>query len=57
MAVFVVAPVLLHKGVVYGYDFIKAFAVVLFAWDLYWLMTQRPRGGAPTASARGDSSP
>ena len=40
VAVFVVAPVLLQKGYVYDDIFIKAFSVVLFAWDLYWIVAK-----------------
>ena len=43
IAVFVVSPVLAYKGfVVYDDTFIKAFSVVLFAWDLWWLIMREP---------------
>ena len=37
LAVFVFAPVLLHRSFKYDDTFIRAFATLLFAWDLYWL--------------------
>ena len=37
LAVFVFAPVLLHRSFKYNDTFIRAFATLLFAWDLYWL--------------------
>jgi hypothetical protein len=43
VAVFVVSPVLAYKGVVYDDAFIRAFSVVLFAWDLWWLVARPPR--------------
>jgi hypothetical protein len=46
VAVFVVAPILARKGIEYDDAFIKAFAAVLFAWDLYWLLARPPRGSS-----------
>lgn len=44
LAVFVIAPILLYKGLVQHRDwFITLFAVILFLWDLWWLMTAAPR--------------
>ena len=42
IAVFVVAPILLLKGVRYRDLFIAAFALILFVWDLYWLLCAAP---------------
>ena len=44
IAVFVVSPVLAHKGfVVYQDVFLQTFSVVLFVWDLWWLLRKPPR--------------
>ena len=47
VAVFVVSPILAHKGMMYDDAFIKAFAVALFCWDLWWLMARPARVRAP----------
>jgi hypothetical protein len=38
VAVCFVAPILAKKGFEYGDSFIQAFSVILFTWDLYWLI-------------------
>jgi hypothetical protein len=43
IAVFFIAPILLYKGLVYNDAFITAFAVILFVWDLYWLICCPPK--------------
>jgi len=40
IAVFIIAPILLVKGLYYKDTFIQIFALLLFIWDLYWLLTQ-----------------
>ena len=47
VAVFVVSPLLLQKGIAYEDTFIKAFALVLFSWDLWWLLRAAPRSRSP----------
>jgi hypothetical protein len=37
LAVAVISPILLIKGLEYNDTFIKSFAVVLFIWDCFWL--------------------
>jgi hypothetical protein len=43
LAVFVIAPILLYKGYKYHDWFIFIFAIILFFWDLFWLVTQPPK--------------
>ena len=38
----IVAPILFYKGLKYNDLFIIAFSIVLFLWDLYWLVTSKP---------------
>jgi hypothetical protein len=38
LAVFVFAPTLFYKSIVYKDKFIRRFAELLFIWDLYWLL-------------------
>lgn len=42
LAVFVFAPILMIKGVHYKDWFLIAFALLLFVWDLYWLVFKAP---------------
>ena len=43
VAVFLVSPILGYKGMVYDDAFIKSFAITLFVWDMWWLVTKPPR--------------
>ena len=43
VACFIVAPVLAQKGLYYEDRFIVSFSVLLFAWDMYWLMKHPPK--------------
>lgn len=43
LAVFVLAPLIFMKGLKYKDVFLIVFAVVLFLWDLYWLLTEPAR--------------
>lgn len=43
LAVTVVSPLLLYKGIQYNDNFIKLFAIVLFLWDLYWILCFPPK--------------
>jgi hypothetical protein len=43
VACFIVSPLLIHKGFMYDDSFIKSFAVVLFAWDFWWLVKCPPK--------------
>lgn len=43
LAVFFFAPILFIKGYRYHDMFIICFAIVLFVWDLYWLIYKKPR--------------
>ena len=42
VALIIVAPILFYKGLKYNDLFIIAFSIVLFLWDLYWLVTSKP---------------
>lgn len=46
LAVVVFAPLILWKGLKYKDWFLILFAVLLFGWDLYWLITSPPRRSA-----------
>lgn len=41
VAVLFIAPVLYLKGLKYDDYFIIGFAVVLFAWDMFWLLFKK----------------
>lgn len=41
-AVFYIAPILFLKGIEYNDLFIIIFAIVLFCWDLYWIIYKKP---------------
>lgn len=43
MAVFGFAPILFYKSIKYKDRFIGTFAVVLFLWDLYWIVNEEPK--------------
>lgn len=43
LAVFVISPILLFKGIKYKDYFIIVFAIILCIWDLFWLATEQPR--------------
>ena len=43
LAVFLVAPILFSKGIIYNDEFIIIFAVILFLWDLHWLCVKPPK--------------
>jgi len=38
LAVFVISPMLFYKGIIYKDVVIQSCAVLLFTWDLYWLI-------------------
>lgn len=42
VAVGIVSPLLMYKGVMYEDVFIQGFSLVLFVWDLYWIITKPP---------------
>jgi len=42
LAVFVISPILLCKGVFYNDLFIIIFAILLFCWDLYHIVYTKP---------------
>lgn len=41
-AVFIFAPLLLFKGIQYNDMFISFFGLLLYLWDLYWLILRDP---------------
>jgi hypothetical protein len=43
LAVFIISPILAYKGIIYDDWFIFIFAVILYAWDLYWLLACPPK--------------
>ncbi len=50
-AVCVFSPWLLQRGVEHGDRSIAGFAVLLFVWDLYWLVCKTPSSSQPSAAA------
>lgn len=42
LAVFIIAPILLYKGIFYNDIFIIIFAIILFIWDLYHILYTKP---------------
>ena len=42
LAVFIIAPILIIKGLHYNDYFIIYFAVILFIWDLYHIIYSKP---------------
>lgn len=42
LAVLVFAPIIFWKGLVYKDIFLVAFSVLLFAWDLFWILFKAP---------------
>jgi hypothetical protein len=43
IAVFLIAPILVYKGLKYSDKFIFIFAIILFLWDSYWICCKPPR--------------
>jgi len=43
IAVFIIAPILVCKGVQYSDEFIIIFSIILFLWDLYWICCKPPK--------------
>ena len=43
VAIFVISPILAIKAVKYEDWFIFIFALILFGWDLYWILTCPPK--------------
>lgn len=41
LAVFFFAPILLYKAVQYKDKFIGIFAIMLFCWDLFWILNEQ----------------
>lgn len=41
-AVFIFSPLLLFKGIKYNDIFISSFGLLLYLWDLYWLILKNP---------------
>jgi len=42
LAVFIIAPILMIKGLHYNDYFIISFSVILFIWDLYHIIYSKP---------------
>lgn len=42
LAVFIIAPILLCKGVYYNDWFVIFFAIILFIWELYHIIYTKP---------------
>ena len=55
VAVFVFAPALFYKSIMYNDSFIRAFAVTLFVWDTYWLLVWPPKSIARTPACQSDA--
>jgi len=43
IAVFIISPILLYKSHKYKDWFIFIFSIILFSWDLYWLVCEPPK--------------
>ena len=41
-AVFILAPLIAYKACVYNDLFLLIFSIMLFTWDLYWLIYKEP---------------
>jgi hypothetical protein len=41
-AVFILAPLIAYKGYIYNDVFLLIFSIMLFIWDLYWLIYKDP---------------
>jgi hypothetical protein len=50
LAVLVFAPLIVYKGIKYRDWFLLAFGILLFAWDLFWLLCRPPRAVQPVSS-------
>ena len=42
MAVFIFAPLIAYKACLYNDIFLLIFSIMLFIWDLYWLINKKP---------------
>lgn len=42
LAVILFAPILIYKGYLYSDIFLVFFGILLFIWDLYWLLWKEP---------------
>lgn len=43
LAVFIFAPLIAYKACLYDDTFLLIFSIMLFIWDLYWLIYKVPR--------------
>ena len=43
LAVFIFSPIIYKKSLKYKDKFLKLFSLSLFFWDLFWLISQRPK--------------
>jgi hypothetical protein len=41
-AVFILAPLIAYKACIYNDTFLLIFSIMLFMWDLYWLIYKKP---------------
>ena len=42
-AVFILAPLIAYKACIYNDTFLLIFSIMLFIWDLYWLIYKKPQ--------------
>jgi hypothetical protein len=42
IAVFILAPLIAYKACIYNDIFLLIFSIMLFMWDLYWLINKKP---------------
>ena len=42
LAVFILAPLIAYKACIYNDLFLLIFSIMLFIWDLYWLIYKEP---------------
>ena len=43
LAVFVFAPFIIYKGNIYKDNYLIMFGILLFCWDLYWIINHPPK--------------
>ena len=43
LAVFIIAPIIVYKGYIYNDHFLVIFSILLFIWDLYWLICKEAK--------------
>ena len=42
LAVTIFAPIVIYKSIVFKDKFLLFFGILLFIWDLYWILCKKP---------------